>query len=278
MGIGNSAADIACDAARAGATVFLSVRRGREILPRHVDGVPTDALLSGAVPPPDLAAEPDELLASAVRDPRSVGLPGPDPYRLAGHPTTNADLLEYLAHGWVQPRPEVVELLPDGARYTDGNADQVDLVIAATGYVWQVPFLAPELYTRYGQPDLFMNVFSRTHDGLALLGLSDLGGPTFPRFDDQARAVMVDVTLRELGGVDWRAWRSTLQTRPDLRGGKVFVDTPHNAMAVDDHTYSTQLRDLCDRFGYTPGGAWVGTPPTAVPTPGLGAALRATGV
>jgi cation diffusion facilitator CzcD-associated flavoprotein CzcO len=50
MGIGNSAADIACDAARAGATVFLSVRRGREILPRHVDGVPTDALLSGAVP------------------------------------------------------------------------------------------------------------------------------------------------------------------------------------------------------------------------------------
>jgi hypothetical protein len=47
-------------------------------------------------------------------------------------------------------------------------------------------------------------------------------------------------------------------------------------MAVDDHTYSTQLRDLCDRFGYTPGGAWVGTAADAAPAPGLGAALRAS--
>ena len=50
-----------------------------------------------------------------------------------------------------------------------------------------------------------MNIFSRSHDGLALLGLADFGGPTFPRFDDQARAVMVDMTLRELGGTARRA-------------------------------------------------------------------------
>ncbi len=86
---------------------------------------------------------------------------------------------------------------------------------------------------------------------------------------------MVDMTLRELGGVDWRAWRSTLQTRPDLRGGARFVDSPARALTVDDQMYATKLRDLCDRFGYTPGGAWVGTPPEAVAQPGLGAALRA---
>jgi amino acid transporter len=276
IGLGNSAADIACDAARAGALTFLSVRRGHQVVPRYVGGVPTDALQAGVLTPTSdvEGADPSELIAAASSP--LPGLPIPHPEILAGHPTINADLPEFLAQGWVQPRGEVVEVLPDGVRFADGSVDQVDLIIAATGYEWQVPFLAPELYTRYGQPDLFMNIFSRSHDGLALLGLSDFGGPTFPRFDDMARAVMIDLTVRELGGVDLRAWRSTVQTSPDLRGGKLFVDTPRLALAVDDHTYSTQLRDLCDRFGYTPGGAWVGPSPEAAPAPGLGAALRAT--
>ena len=53
VGSGTSAADIACDAARAGAVTFLSVRRGRRIRPRHVRGVPTDALLAGVLRPGD---------------------------------------------------------------------------------------------------------------------------------------------------------------------------------------------------------------------------------
>jgi hypothetical protein len=124
-------------------------------------------------------------------------------------------------------------------------------------------------------------MFSRTHEGLALLGMVDAAGPNFPLFDDQARAVIVDLTLRELGGVDRRAWRSTLATRPDLRGGRRFVDTPARVFTVEDNAYSTRLRDLCDRFGYTPAGSWGGTPdpePAAQSSdgPGLGAALRAT--
>jgi amino acid transporter len=279
IGAGNSAADIACDAARAGATTFLSVRRGHHIHPRHVAGVPTDALLAGILTPPQnagSAADPADLVVAAMGDLRDLGLPRPDPVTLAGHATVSADLMPFLAQGYIQARGEVVEVLPEGVRFGDGSFEQVDLIIAATGYDWRVPFIEPGLYTRYGSPDLFMNIFSRTHDGLALLGLSDFGGPTFPRFDDMARAVMVDLTVRELGGIDLRAWRNTVQTRPDLRGGRVFVDEPQFAMTVDDHTYSTQLRDLCDRFGYTPGGDWTGTPSADVPTPGLGAALRAT--
>ena len=254
-----------------------SVRRGRRIRPRYVRGVPTDALLTGVLQPGDQSlpqAEPRELIAAAVGDVRALGLPLPHPQVHAGHHTVTEELLSFLAEGWVQARGEVIEVFPDGVRFADGTMEQIDLIIAATGYAPQVPFLAPELHTRYGHPDLFMNIFSRSHDGLALLGLVDLGGPTFPRFDDQARAVMVDITLRELGGVDWRAWRSALLSKPDLRGGTQFVDSPAHDLTVDDHTYSTRLRDLCDRFGYTPGGAWVGTPPEAVPPPGLGAALR----
>jgi cation diffusion facilitator CzcD-associated flavoprotein CzcO/amino acid transporter len=277
VGAGNSAADIASDAARAGAACFLSVRHGRRLRPRYIRGVPTDALLAGALQPEDESpsAEPRDLIAAAVGDVRALGLPLPDTVH-SGHPTISDDLLHLLAQGHIQARGEVVEVVPDGVRFADGTVEQVDLIIACTGYGLQLPFLAPELYTRDGAPDLFMNIFSRTYEDLALLGLSNLGGPTFPILEDQARAVMVAITARELGGSAWRAWRSALSTRPDLRGGARFTDTPANALTVDDHMYSTRLRDLCDRFGYTPGGAWAGNPVATRPETGMGAALRAS--
>jgi cation diffusion facilitator CzcD-associated flavoprotein CzcO/amino acid transporter len=286
VGSGTSAADIAVDAARAGATVFLSIRHGRRIRPRYVEGVPTDALLAGVLTPAGDAfadAEPRELLAATVGDLTRLGLPRPDPAVHAGHPVVTDDLLEYLSRGLIHIRGEVAELEPEAARFVDGTAETVDLIIAATGYEPQIPFLEPQTYLRDGKPDLFLNIFSRTNDGLAIVGMIDAAGPTFPLFDDQARAVIVALSLRELGGVDQRAWRSTVLTHPDLRGGQRFADTPARVFTVEDNAYSTRLRDLCDRFGYTPGGTWGGTPdPQAPPAPrtptkpGLGAALRET--
>jgi hypothetical protein len=235
--------------------------------------VATDALLAGVLGPDD-SSDPQDLIAAAMGDVRVLGLPPPGPVP-SGHPTTSDDLLSFLAQGFIHARGEVVEVVPEGVRFVDNSIAQVDLIIACTGFDVHLPFVAPEAYTRDGTPDLFMNIFSRSNDGLAVLGLSNLAGPTFPRLDDQVRAVMVGITLRELGGVDWRAWQSTLTTRPDLRGGARFTEVPANRLTVDDHTYSTQLRDLCDRFGYTPAGAWAGNLVESIPAPGLGAALRA---
>jgi len=277
IGAGNSAADIASEAVRAGANTFLSVRHGRRMRPRYVAGVPTDALLAGVVQTTDEAladAEPRDLIAAAVGDVRRLGLPLPETVR-SGHPTVSDDLLSLLAQGYIQARGEVVQVFPDGVAFADGTAERIDVIIACTGYGIEVPFLSPDLYTRDGTPDLFLNIFSRSHEGLALLGLSTLGGPVFPSLDDQARAVMVALTLRELGGIEWRAWQSALATHPDLRGGAQFLDTPANALTVDDHTYATRLRDLCDRFGYTPGGEWAGNAVEMIPAPRVGAEMPA---
>ncbi len=364
VGAGASAVEIACEAARASAATFLSVRHGRRIRPKHLYGLPTDALLTGQASLGDENSQGNvrELIAATVGDVTRLGLPKPDPSAYAGHPVATDDLLPLLAEGLIRARGDIVEIYPDGVRFADGSVEQVDLIIAATGYERQVPFLDPRAYTRDGTPDLYLNVFSRSHEGLSLLGLVDLGGPAFPRYDDQARgdiaeiypdavrfadgsvervdliiaatgyerqvpfldprtytrdgapdlylnvfsrsheglsllglvdlggpafpryddqarAVMVDITLRELGGVERRAWRSMLSTHPDMRGGIKFADTPARAFTVDDGAYSTQLRDLCDRFGYPPGGSWGGAPGATAPEPtppGLGAALRAS--
>ena len=66
VGAGNSGVDIACDAARNADAAFLSVRRGYRFLPKHIFGLPTDALLTGAVDPPrgvSLAGDPAQLVS-----------------------------------------------------------------------------------------------------------------------------------------------------------------------------------------------------------------------
>ena len=226
VGAGNSGAEIACDAARSGAIAYLSMRRGHRLVPAAHQGR-ADRRGAGrraAAPGRDCRRTgPDRARGRAHR--RSAPpRPAPaGPRRLAGHPTVSDDLLTFIEQGWVHARPDIAELLPGGVRFVDGTAVEVDLIIAATGFERQLPFLAPEVYSgRDGRPDLYLNMFSRSHDGLVILGLSDFAGATFPRFDDMARAVIVDLTLRELGGLTpYGAAR-----RGRLSFARGVVDTP----------------------------------------------------
>jgi amino acid transporter len=267
VGAGNSAAEIACDAARMAASASISVRSGHRFVPRYVDGLPTDAILAGVLEPPgSLSLPPDsaELLETLAADVRGLGLPTPDAAVQGSHPTVTSELLQFISTGAIGARPDIAEILPDGVRYVDGTAEPVDLIIAATGYVMAVPFLSPEVLPARG--GLYLNVFSRSHDGLTMLGLSDFAGATFPRFDDMARAVIVDITLRELGGVDWRAWmQAKTADRPDLYGGRRLRDSAGTGFMVDDHAYEVLLRDIADRFGYTPAGGLAATRPQPAP-------------
>jgi cation diffusion facilitator CzcD-associated flavoprotein CzcO/amino acid transporter len=249
VGGGVSGADIVCDAARSASAAFLSVRRGHRILPRHLGGVPTDAVLAGLVEPPsivDLPPDPTEMVAMIAGQARPTALPRPDYERLAGHPVVTDDLLETIAAGWVSVRPEIAEILPGGVRFTDGSVEEVDLIIAATGYDRRPTILAPELLE-----DFYLNMFSRRHDGLTLMALNEFAGATFPRFDEMARVAVIDITLRELGGPDWHTWQEAKQTdRPDLWGGHNYVNPLPDRSYVDDHAYSMRLGDVCDRYGY----------------------------
>jgi amino acid transporter len=255
IGAGDSGAEIASDAAQWADAAFLSVRRGHLFVPEYVGDVPTDAVLAGVLEPPEslsLPPDPTELVATLLGDVSALGLPAPDAARPVAHPTINTNLLRLLGDGRLLARPAVLEIHPDGVRFADGRYEQVDLIVLATGYDRRPPFLAPELYCGPdGQPDMYLNMFSRGHDGLTVLGLSELGGASFPRFDEMARAAIVDITLRELGGLEWRIWHGNKQHDvQDLRGGRGFAN-PYKLL-VDDHAYQAALAEVGDRFGYAP--------------------------
>ena len=203
VGAGNSGVDIACDAARHADQSFLSVRRGYRFVPKHIVGLPTDAVLSGAIDPPrgvSLSGDATELVDTLVGDLTRLGLPAPDHDLLTTHPIMNTQVLHHLQHGDLVAKPDVASLTPTGARFVDGTEVEVDVILLATGYQHVVPFLDPALLSwNQGHPLLYLNVFSREHDSLYVLGLIEFAGAAYTRFDEMAQLVVIDVRARETG-------------------------------------------------------------------------------
>jgi hypothetical protein len=271
VGGGNSGVDIACDAARSASAAYLSVRRGYRYIPKHISGVPTDALLAGKLDPPhgvSLPTDQTAFLDALVGDLTRYGLPKPDHELLATHPILNTQVLHHLGHGDLIAKPDVARFTATGVEFTDGTSVELDLVILATGYTYALPFLADDLLPwRGGRPELYLNIFSRDHDGFAVLGFIEFADAAYERFEEMAHMIVLDITAREAGGEVWDSWRARKASdRPDLRGGRVYLDTPRNANYVDADTYQVVLADLRDRYGI---GAvpseWPDVPPRTAP-------------
>jgi amino acid transporter len=261
VGGGNSGVDIACDAARSADAAWLSVRRGYRYIPKHIAGVPTDALLAGKVDPPhgvSLPTDQQAFLDALVGDLTRYGLPKPDHELLASHPILNTQVLHHLGHGDLIAKPDIARFTATGVEFADGSSIDVDVVILATGYTYALPFLADDLLPwRQGRPELYLNIFSREHDGLAVLGFIEFADAAYERFEEMAHMIVLDITARELGGDVLAAWSARKASdRPDLRGGKVYLDSPRHANYVDAETYQVVLADIRDRFG-------IGEVPTA---------------
>ena len=252
VGAGNSGVDIACDAARNADAAFLSVRRGYRFVPKHIFGLPTDAVLSGAVDPPrgvSLSGDPSKLIDALVGDLTRLGLPAPDHDLLESHPIMNTQVLHHLQHGDIVAKPDVVRLTPTGAQFADGSEEQLDLVLLATGYRYLVPFLDESLLTwREGHPQLYLNVFSREHDSLYVLGFVEFAGAAYTRFDEMAQMVVIDIRARETGRHRDDMVALKKDDHPDLSGGMTYVDSARHTNYVQVDTYVGYLADLRDRF------------------------------
>jgi cation diffusion facilitator CzcD-associated flavoprotein CzcO len=252
VGGGNSACDIACDAAARAQRTIISMRRGYHFLPKHVFGKPTDAFFRSGPHLSPVIAQPllTALLKLLVGDLRRFGLPAPDHRVLESHPIMNTQILHFLAHGDVVARPDVVRL--DGARvhFADGASEEVDLIVWATGYRPTIPFLADALGTRNGTgPELFAALIPPGAPNLYVLGHFESDGGAYPLVSQQAEVVALlaqsDATAPEATR-DWIR-RLTSSRRPDLSGGVRYVQSPRHSNYAQFETYESYLRRLVRR-------------------------------
>ncbi len=246
VGGGNSAADIACDAARSATTAFISLRRGYHFIPKFIFGQPADVFSHAG---PSLPRWLEERLFGflinriLVGDLTKLGLQKPDHPILRTHPILNTQLLHHLGHGDIEARRDVQRLDGRTVHFVDGTSEDVDLILWATGYEKRFPFLAEPDLDRQGEAlDLYLNVFHRRYDDIFFLGLFETDGAAYGMFGQQAD--LVAAYLDSALSPSQRAAFDRLRTgdRPDLRGGVRYIASPRHDYYVKGDVYERVLR------------------------------------
>ena len=143
IGGGNSACDLASEAARVGRSCDLSLRRGYWFLPKVLFGVPLPELVSGWVPVWAQRLFLKAVLKVAVGKYEDYGLPKPDHRIFEAHPTLNSEILHYVKHGRIRPRPDVAKFEGRRVVFADGSSEEFDMVVCGTGFHLSFPFLPP---------------------------------------------------------------------------------------------------------------------------------------
>jgi len=89
----------------------------------------------------------------------------------ASHPILNSHILYYIGHGDILPKGDGDYLREDTVVFRDGSFEEIDIIIYATGYNREFPFLDPGLLNFKNKiPDLFLHLVPKNIDNMVFLG------------------------------------------------------------------------------------------------------------
>lgn len=245
LGIGNSATDIAVEASRVAEKTFLAMRRGAYVIPKYLNGRPTDESASPFLTRMPLAVQRfviARMLRLTAGDMTAYGLPRPDHKLLEAHPTVSAELLSRLGHGDIEVKPNIDRFSGGRAvRFADGSEEQVDLVVYCTGYRISFPFFDEEVISAEGNRlPLYRRVASVEHPGLYFIGFIQPLGAIMPLAEAQAEWV-----------ADLLSGRGTLPPPTEMKAEiadseakmrKRYVASKRHTIQVDFHPYLRELK------------------------------------
>jgi cation diffusion facilitator CzcD-associated flavoprotein CzcO len=175
IGGGNSACDIAAEAARVGTKTCISLRRGYWFLPKTLFGIPSAELIKGWCPVWAQRAFVRVILRIAIGKYTDYGLPKPDHRIFEAHPTINSEMLYYVKQGRIRPRSDIARFAGKTVHFVDGTAEEFDMVVCATGYHVSFPFLPPGLVPVKGSTaQLYGGCTLPEYKNLYIIGTSQL--------------------------------------------------------------------------------------------------------
>uniref|UniRef100_A0A6Q2WXL8 Flavin-containing monooxygenase n=1 Tax=Esox lucius TaxID=8010 RepID=A0A6Q2WXL8_ESOLU len=197
VGIGNSGGDIAVDASRIAEQVYLSTRRGAWVVSRVGEGgLPGDLVGTSRWDRlmqtlfPSWIASSIENKVNQIFNHRLYGLQ-PKHGFFAQIPVVNDDLPGRIISGRVLIKPNIREVRGSSVVFEDGSVvDKVDVVVFATGYNYNYPFLPSGLLANSGLPlCLYRHVFplGLARPSLAIVGFVCNLGAINPLAEMQAR-------------------------------------------------------------------------------------------
>jgi cation diffusion facilitator CzcD-associated flavoprotein CzcO len=240
IGAGNSGCDIAVDAIHHGISCDLSMRRGYYFVPKYVFGKPADTLGGAIKLPMALKRIVDgTILKWFVGNPQKYGFPKPDYKLYESHPVVNSLVLYHAGHGDLTVRPDIDRFDEQTVHFKDGTSADYDMILAATGYKLDYPFIDNAYLNWQGDaPHLYLNCMHPERDDLFVLGMVEASGLGWQGRHEQAEMVVRYIKGLRQGS---RAARTLQDTKARgftrATGSMRYIDLPRMAYYVDKATY-----------------------------------------
>ena len=177
IGGGNSACDIAAEAARVGAKSVLSMRESVWFIPKTFAGIPIVDLIRGWMPEWVQRLIVYGIIRLTFGKHEHYGMSKPQYRIFEKHPTLNNEVPYYIKHGRIITKPAVGRLDAWSVEFVDGSREEFDLIVCATGYYVAYPFLPPELQRVRGSVvECYGGSFLDDYKGLSYMGWGQARG------------------------------------------------------------------------------------------------------
>ena len=189
VGVGNSGCDIVSDVCVTSPRCVLVARSGVLVLPKLLFGVPftdiTNMLQKGWIP----EWLRSRLVAFMTRivhgDMTKLGF---KPLTARAHVTSNATVVNHIAYRRIVVKQGIEKIEGRTIHFVDGTAEEFDTLIAATGYLIDLPFLSPDIIPiRDNSVDLYQRIVPPGWPGLYFMGMFNTNTALNMIFEYQAR-------------------------------------------------------------------------------------------
>lgn len=247
VGCGNSGADIAVDAVHHARSVDMSLRRGYYFLPKFLKGRPIDTIGGKLKLPRPIKQRMDALLIRMVMGkPSDYGLPDPDYRMYESHPVINSLVLHHLGHGDIHPRRSIDRIEGHTVYFSDGESGDYDLILMATGYLLDYPFIDRKHLNwpkNEDAPRLYLNMMHPDYDNLFLMGMIEATGLGWEGRNQQARLAALFIREQQKGSAAAGALRQKKKTHAGERldGGYNYIKLARMAYYVNKDAYLDSL-------------------------------------
>jgi hypothetical protein len=242
VGIGNSAVDIACEAARQHkGKVVISTRSGAYITPNWIWSMPFDNLANPLTAKLPLWLQRfllNTTLWLARGKQEDYGVPKPNRPVLSEHPTLSQDLLNLSGRGLIKFKPNIKEFRGKTVVFEDGTEQDFDMIIYATGYKITFPFL--KHYAEFDIEEtnnigLYNKVIHPAYKNLFFLALIQPLGAIMPLAEIQAKWI-AKIIKGESKLPSKEAMLKTIEVDKQEIAHR-YKQTPRHTLQVDFYTY-----------------------------------------
>ncbi|TGK19410.1 monooxygenase [Leptospira fluminis] len=198
IGGGNSACDVAVESARLAKSVKLSMRSPQWFFPKFLFGMPSDvfaAMTPSWIPAKIKQYVLTKLLYVLQGSYKNYGLPVNTAPALSHHPTLNSDLLDFIRHGRIKPRPAIKAFHGKSVEFMDGTEEKFDIICACTGFWTTFPFFDKSFIDfQYAEKiPLYRKMMHPDYKNLYFIGLFQPVGCIWPMADYQAKLACMEI-------------------------------------------------------------------------------------